>query len=457
MRASAAIFWIRNADALAITQRTAEYILDLEGEGQRVGAVRFSNCEAGSPADAIKEIMATQALNVRAKGDRTYHLVVSFAAGERPPQDQIVDIESTLCDTIGLGQHQRLSAVHIDTEHLHIHIAINKIHPKTFRMIEPFYDQRRLMAACEALEQKHGLQRTNHGRTHAKTAADRDGVSDEETRLQFRQRVREVFARDIEVPLVEADGWPALHRIFAKHGLAVRPRGAGLVIASANGHLTVKASSIDGSLSMKALTSCFGPFVAGAAGLSQASANKYSDPALAAIKASYKKRGDAIKASRTLTASGKRAAFRDLGKLRRAAYDRLKSERGVRGFSAQDDATGGAMNGIEAYPAGSQKYSTATPSAALQCYTAARNSLRTKISDINNHAIWTPKDAGPASYYGRRRLADGSWALLLLKGGTVLVKAVSAAKADGAKLWPLGKTIALDAGGRIVKRKQLRR
>jgi hypothetical protein len=146
---------------------TAAYVLDLPGGGAKVGQIRISNCDAAEPADAIAEIQAVQAMNVRAKGDKTYHLVVSFPPGERPSEAQLRDIEDELCAAIGLGDHQRISAVHTDTDHLHIHIAISKVHPDTRRCIEPWYDKRKLMAACDRLEIKHGLTHTDHGEKRA--------------------------------------------------------------------------------------------------------------------------------------------------------------------------------------------------------------------------------------------------------------------------------------------------
>lgn len=50
---------------------------------------------------AIKEIIATQGQNVRARGSRTYHLVVSFPLGERPAPERLRDIEDELCKAIG--------------------------------------------------------------------------------------------------------------------------------------------------------------------------------------------------------------------------------------------------------------------------------------------------------------------------------------------------------------------
>jgi hypothetical protein len=117
-----------HANGGGMWQRTAAYVLDLDEGGGRVGAIRISNCEAAEPADAIAEIQAVQAMNSRAKGDKTYHLVVSFPPGEKPSETQLRDIEDELCAAIGLADHQRISAVHTDSDHLHIHVAINKVH-----------------------------------------------------------------------------------------------------------------------------------------------------------------------------------------------------------------------------------------------------------------------------------------------------------------------------------------
>ena len=143
-------------------QRTADYILDDKGDAARIGAVWTSNCHNPEPALALREIAGTQARNQTAKGDKTYHLIVSFQPGERPNQAQLQDIEKQLCAAIGLGDHQRLVAVHTDKDHFHMHLAVNKVHPATFKNVTPFYDHQKLAAACQQLEAKHGLVRENH-------------------------------------------------------------------------------------------------------------------------------------------------------------------------------------------------------------------------------------------------------------------------------------------------------
>lgn len=147
--------------------RTADYILDsaaaANGRGEKVGGVRVTNCGTEDAAAATLMIEAVQQANRRSRAGKTYHLVFAFPPGERPALDVLHAIEDELCAAIGLGDHQRISAVHIDTDHLHVHVAINKVQPAGLRNIEPFFDKQKLMAACERLELAHGLQRTSHG------------------------------------------------------------------------------------------------------------------------------------------------------------------------------------------------------------------------------------------------------------------------------------------------------
>jgi hypothetical protein len=143
-------------------RRLAQYLA--RGEpGEQVVGLQITNCASDTPEEAVAEILHLQNLNTRAKGDKTYHLVISFPPGERPTAEQLQAIEADLVAAIGLAEHQRMSAVHTDTEHLHVHVAINKIHPETLRYVEPYFDKLRLMEACTRLELQHGLERTPHG------------------------------------------------------------------------------------------------------------------------------------------------------------------------------------------------------------------------------------------------------------------------------------------------------
>jgi len=212
---------------------------------------RATNCNFDEMALAVKEIETTQALNTRSTIDRTYHLVVSFPKGEVPTQEQTKDIENELCKAVGLGEHQRISVIHRDTDNFHFHVAINKIHPETRRAIEPYYDKYKLDTACAELELKHGLQRDNR--------IDREAHQEKLTRGQQSGRAGDlevhqgqasfkqwVAARknSITSELNRAETWADAHRALAKRGVSIRPRGSGLVITNPAGDVFVKASDL---------------------------------------------------------------------------------------------------------------------------------------------------------------------------------------------------------------------
>ena len=233
------------------------------GADGKVAWSRVSNCQSDDPGWAVKEILATQARNKRSQSDKNCHLVVSFPEGERPNRAQLADIEDTICAAVGFGEHQRISVLHRNTDNWHLHIAINKVHPRTFRNVEPWYDHYRLLRCCAELEVRLGLIRTNHTpgpeRRRGGRAADLEA---HQGRISFARWVREQ-ARPALLKARDGGSWQELHQAAAGHGLEIKPHGAGLVIGCrGERRLHVRASRVDRLLSMHSLTASFGPFEA---------------------------------------------------------------------------------------------------------------------------------------------------------------------------------------------------
>lgn len=240
--------------------RTADYVLNsgTSNRGEKVGGVRVTNCHTDDPAAATALIECTQAANNRSHTDKTYHLVFSFPPGEEPDLKTLHAIEDQLCASIGYADHQRISAVHIDCDHLHVHVAINKVHPTGYQNIEPFFDKKKLMEACERLELEYGLTRTNHGLTGEKPKAK---IRDKQAQAEAHSGVESLIgyvSREVAPAIHKAANWQHLHATLAKHGLSIKKRGAGLVIGS--GELWVRASQCDRSFSMKGLSDRLGEF-----------------------------------------------------------------------------------------------------------------------------------------------------------------------------------------------------
>ena len=126
-----------------------KYLADDQRKNERVVTTSVTNCESSGLTAAVIEVTAIQGMNTRAEFDKTYHLILSFRAGERPDDEALKAIESTICEGLGYGEHQRVSAVHHDTDNLHIHIAINKIHLVRFTIHNPYNDHKVLEAVWQ--------------------------------------------------------------------------------------------------------------------------------------------------------------------------------------------------------------------------------------------------------------------------------------------------------------------
>jgi hypothetical protein len=139
-----------------------KYITDDQAKNVRVGYQSVTNCHTDRPDMASIEVINTQLQNTRSGADKTYHLIVSFRPGEQIDDATLKAIEARLCEGLGFGEHQRVSAVHHDTDNLHIHIAINKIHPTRYTILEPFNAYHTLGQLCQKIESDYGLERDNH-------------------------------------------------------------------------------------------------------------------------------------------------------------------------------------------------------------------------------------------------------------------------------------------------------
>lgn len=238
------------------------YLADTQAKRERVGCVTVTNCQSDQAVVAITEILNTQAQNQRAVTDKTYHLILSFPAGEEPAPGVLQAVEARICLGLGYGAHQRISVVHHDTDNLHVHIAINKIHPTRYTIHQPYRDHATLGQLCAVLEDEFGLQRDNH-QARQTTAASRAMDMERQAGIES---VLGLVRRACHAQMRCAPSWQSLHGVLLVHGLALRERGNGLVIVAADGTV-VKASSVHRDCSKARLEARLGPFVPGPPGV----------------------------------------------------------------------------------------------------------------------------------------------------------------------------------------------
>ena len=232
-----------------------QYITDKQGKFERVGACSITNCIGDTIDDVITEVLAVQQLNTRATSDKTYHLLVSFRPGENPDAAVLKTIEEKICSELGYDEHQRVSVVHHDTDNIHLHIAINKIHPKKLTMREPFNAYRTFAKLSKTLEKEYGLDPDNH---ISQKSVSEGRAHDMERHSGFESLITWIRKECLH-KIRNAQSWTGLHQVLSENGLELLERGNGFVFKASNGSM-VKASTVARDISKTHLEKRLGPF-----------------------------------------------------------------------------------------------------------------------------------------------------------------------------------------------------
>lgn len=223
-----------------------------------------AGCWAGDDYElAIKEVADTQALNTRTSQEKTYHLVVSFHPEDetRLTPEVFKAIEQRFADALGLSEHQRHCGVHVNTENMHMHVAYNLIHPEKLTRVEPWRDYIKRDRLCRELEKEYGLVIDNgRDQVQEQGLGDRAAAMEAHTGRQSFEGYTRDQGEAILALLENARSWEDAHQSFARYGLELKPRGAGLVVKNRHGRHVVKASAMHRDLSMKKLEARFGTF-----------------------------------------------------------------------------------------------------------------------------------------------------------------------------------------------------
>lgn len=253
--------------------RLVHYLANPQADGRSVGrpaervlqvrGTHLLNTQLDDPevlADAITEVTVVQARNTRAK-EKTLHLLLSFR--ETLDLQTLSAIEDRFVELLGYGQHQRISVVHGDTDHQHIHLAINKVYRSTDRRGRTVYLNRhlgcgwsRMATIASRVEREFGLlvdpHRVRHTQAklapHAGPAAQGDLVA----------QLRAGWTRAMDA----ARSWEEARRIAADHGVELRTTGkTGLRLVAGDG-TAVAASRVGKRYGRASLEQRFGPYPA---------------------------------------------------------------------------------------------------------------------------------------------------------------------------------------------------
>lgn len=253
--------------------KLADYIRSPETENRQEKCVQQgARGFLTETAEAQKaEMLALSEEAVRSR-DTVNHYVLSWQEGEVPSPAQIEEAVDVFLVELGLREHQAIFGVHVDTENRHLHIAVNRVHPDTLKVIKPNrgFDIEASHRAIARIEHLQGWNREERGRyqVEANGELSRDeskaeSREPEQPKRDMEQRTGEKSAERIAIetvpPLVKrASSWQELHAGFAAAGLRYEKTGSGATIFV--GEVGVKASSADRGASLAQLQKRLGPY-----------------------------------------------------------------------------------------------------------------------------------------------------------------------------------------------------
>jgi hypothetical protein len=215
--------------------------------------------DAGLAVDVMELL---QEGNQRAKGSKTYHLVISFHPGDRRlTPAELEEVVRRAVRAAGLEEHQYIAVRHSEQEHEHLHVAVNKIHPQTLKIHHPYKAIHGYQALSSALEEELGLHRVDRTRSHCQSHRAREFEAHRGLESFSRWASRSIGVTELN----RIESWPALHEELKRFGVRLVPRGNGLAIVdTTRANLRCKASSLGRQWSKRRLCERYGEFVPGA-------------------------------------------------------------------------------------------------------------------------------------------------------------------------------------------------
>ncbi|MDQ2764049.1 MAG: relaxase/mobilization nuclease domain-containing protein [Pseudomonadota bacterium] len=223
------------------------------------------------------EMLALSQEAVRSK-DTINHYVISWREGEQPTPKQVEEAIDIFLDELGLQGHQAIYGLHADTDNLHLHLAVNRVHPETLKVIKPNkgFDIEAAHRAIARIEHAQGWQRELHGRYQVMEKGlelELDRVPRNPDRVRqpaspkrdMEQRTGEKSAERIAIeagaPVIRhATSWGQMHRELAERGMRYEKTGSGAILRV--GKIRIKASSADREASLARLQKRLGPYEA---------------------------------------------------------------------------------------------------------------------------------------------------------------------------------------------------
>jgi hypothetical protein len=245
------------------------------GSGEKVehrGALNFLNIDHHSQVCEMIDLAKT----AKRSPQPVQHWIMGWREGEQPTAAQADESVRIFLHELGLAEHQAIYALHRDTHNWHFHLAVNRVHPETERLVtvNNGFDHEVAHRALARIEQRQGWEREQRALYEARPDGGIDrtrprGTAEREPSARAREFEERTAERSAEragiegaAPIIRrARTWRELHKGLAEKGMRFEKKGSGALLWV--GDQPVKASTAGRDCSMAALQKRLGDFVPG--------------------------------------------------------------------------------------------------------------------------------------------------------------------------------------------------
>ena len=250
----------------------ANYCLGITGHSR--GAVLHIGMKNlnSPPEKAYLEMEGLSYENVRCKNP-AFHFILSWRAEESPTNEQVDEaVNIALCE-LDLEDCQALWALQSDTENLHVHVAVNRVSPTTFRAIKPAggWTKKALERAARKIEIIQGWEIEQSGRYVVNASGQiLEQKENDSPKREISQTARDVEShvgeeslerrakREVSKILETTGSWREIHEQLGARGYLLEKRGNGAILKY--GSRIVKLSNVSRSSSLTKLEQRLGEY-----------------------------------------------------------------------------------------------------------------------------------------------------------------------------------------------------
>ena len=129
----------------------------------------------------------------KAEAGNVYHWSLSWALDEDPAREEMEEAAHGSVRHLGLENHEYYFVAHNDTDHAHVHIVANLVHPETGLVANVYRDQKKLDRWAQSYEQEHGIKCENRNSKYQAWQEKKRAYSEKDRREDYKQKVKAAF------------------------------------------------------------------------------------------------------------------------------------------------------------------------------------------------------------------------------------------------------------------------